>query len=130
MREIKFRGKSVDDGSWVYGYYLYTFEIGYNQQGLLDVPHRLHYIFGYAGDFCEVVPETVGQYTGLKDRHGKEIYEGDVVQHVIGWVGKVHYREGTFEIEARHKSWPINYTRSGKIEIAGNIYDNPELLEV
>ncbi|MNI99888.1 hypothetical protein D3C73_1590860 [compost metagenome] len=46
----------------------------------------------------------------------------------MGWIGKVHYIEGTFEIVAKHQSWPANYARCGKIEVIGNIDDNPELL--
>ncbi|QSF42682.1 YopX family protein [Paenibacillus tianjinensis] len=86
----------------------------------------------YAGALsdCSERDAEVMQYTGLNDRNGQEIYEGDIVKHAVGWFGKVQYFEGTFEIEARHQSWPINCTRSGKIEVVGNICDNPELLEV
>ncbi|MEK5449511.1 YopX family protein [Paenibacillus sp. FSL R7-0331] len=70
----------------------------------------------------------VMQYTGVKDCNGRVIYEGDIARHAVGWVGKVQYFEGSFEIEAKHQSWPINYVRGRKIEVIGNIYENPELL--
>lgn len=121
-REIEFRGKDVA-GQWHYGLLAVLPEnVRMLQKG--------HYISNEAGlPFAyQVRPETVGQYTGLKDCKARKIYERDIVRHSIGWVGKVHYIEGSFEIEAKHQSWPANYARCGKIEVIGNIDDNPELL--
>lgn len=88
MREIKFRGKRVHSKRWVNGYYIFQ----YNQ----------HYIFevdGLNGSKVikhEVEPKTIGQYTGIKDKNGVEIYEGNIVEYDNGIKAYVIFKEGGF----------------------------------
>ncbi len=148
MREILFRGKRVDNGEWVWGLPIKTYdtEIGKNSAdyanpvpvvlmasgrivlecGCDDVPYF------NIDEYPIVNPETVGQYTGLSDKNGRNIFDGDVVRVyypfddpencVVSWS-----KEGA--------RWDFGgcdayfCTPSKNCEIIGNIFDNPELLE-
>lgn len=131
MREIIFRGKRKDNGEWVNG-------------DLLQIPsENWTSIMGQTkGTMNYIVdPETVGQYTGVKDADGKRIFEGDIVENerIIGFV---FYKEcdATFELKwkstDKHRKdffktcYLINYSGLNSLKVIGNIYDNPELVEV
>jgi uncharacterized phage protein (TIGR01671 family) len=137
MREIKFRGKLVFCEKWVYG--------GYSS----NINAKLHYIVDVKGQPERVIDSTIGQYTGLRDKNGNEIYEGDIV--MWGHIDEPMARENpirkavvkfspslcfeTFtktEFGCPHEFHYGNfsYKETHKyIEIIGNIHDNPELLE-
>ena len=112
MREIKFRGKRVDTEEWVYGslfiygdeYFIITDGINYFSA---DNQFSPAYNEGEAiiiGDIFKVIPETVGQFTGWKDKSGREIYERHLIKDKDGYVGEVRFIGGTFVVD---------YSRSG-----------------
>lgn len=134
MREIKFRGKRLDNGEWVFGDFIRHYE---NQRRFIACD-QLAYTYTECGisrlvseHFCEVDTATVGQYTGLKDKDGREIYEGDIVNC---WGGECC--QGYWEFNDTIAVNDIrDYVISGilgeseYIDVIGNVYDNPELLE-
>ena len=134
MREIKFRGKRIDNGEWVYGYYF--IEERDIEDGIIwrDIP-QIQQRYGDHYQYFDVIPETIGQYTGLIDKNGREIYEGDIVRIDDLGIGIVDYEEGRFAMRRREERfcWPV-YCRIDHSpfvpEVIGNIYENPELLEV
>jgi uncharacterized phage protein (TIGR01671 family) len=139
MREIKFRGKRVENGAWVYGQYFNVKRQGF----YVGIGH---YILPENSVFANKVnPKTIGQYTGLKDKNGQEIYEGDIVELTNTYKGmntksivEIDFIDFTFA-----GKWAEEYSPSGymynplgsynfpivTIEVIGNIYENPELLK-
>lgn len=151
MREILFRGKSVNDGRWIYGDLS-----NYGDYKTITTLKDFSII-----DSCEVIPETVGQYTGLKDVHCKRVFEGDIVRY-CDRLGYQMYQESIEDQEAYDNEIYDPGFRIGAVvyytddfsgfdlsdhnfdcnglselvcsgdyfyEVIGNIWDNPELLE-
>lgn len=141
MREILFRGKRVDNGEWVEGWYIHTKRHHCIITGRIDDGYV---VYGhYASDVAMYVvdPETVGQFTGLIDKKGKQIFEGDIVKDESGVAYPVVYGlTGFFLKYAPPHSHGFHYdllplsnywhAHGAIIEVIGNIHDNPELVEV
>ena len=121
MREILFRGKT-DSGKWVEGTYFPP------ANTLISYQHELIDGVNTFMDFC-VIPKTVGQYTGLIDKNGKKIFEGDIIKADNGHIGFVTFHNGSFVKCCFCHVESINDIYGDNETIIGNKYDNPELLE-
>lgn len=118
-REIKFRGISKDDKQWVYGDIYATSEVP------MIVKHGIASEFN---NFVVVDEDTVGQYTGIKDKNDKEIYDGDIVRYFKDELGIVKFVAGSFIIDG-NTCYESFLELGGEIEIVGNIYENKDLLK-
>ena len=140
MREILFRGKTKC-GMWVYGSLILAGSfccILESEENVhpMDYPYLDDELGTIDGHAAPVIPETVGQFTGLTDKNGKKIFEGDVVQ-CDKWefsknlmCGYVCFNNGCFDIQdIKSQNRPAIDT-CFNIKVVGNIHDNPELLEV
>lgn len=144
MREILFRAKNADGGEWLEGYY----EFGYDAE--TETPTHYMWVVNHTekyGEMFIVIPETVGQYTGLIDSHGKKVFEGDILEFTDAnngytWIGKIVFGNPHCQY-----SWGYNivFVKGEKpntdillwfdmeetgafSKIIGNIHDNPELI--
>ena len=115
MKEILFRGKRVDNGEWTEGYFFKSWD-------------KVFLLWGMTGD-CpnmeEVIPETVGQFTGLCDKNGKKIFEGDIVESPNGTQGFIEWQnaECAFLVNIGDDWQTMD---DCPYEVVGNIYDNAE----
>lgn len=124
MREIKFRGKRLDNGEWVYGDYHHR---AGGTHCIIDMQPNFQGKVVYV--VIQVDAETVGQFIGLRDKNGKEIYFGDIVRNKYGDTGKVVWFPDC-SIRIDWGGGDIHFIDLDlELEVVGNIYDNPELLE-
>ena len=137
MREILFRGK-MDNGEWVYGSFCMDALEQFNGLCGVDGFIRLYDKAKGKMQTYEVDRETIGQYTGLKDKDGKRIFEGDIVKTSdITHEGVIQIPGESFEIAMRKgcwvmvagEDWDFLETNHECIEVIGNIHDNPEMLK-
>lgn len=151
MREIKFRAKDYQTSKWVYGFIFigkvddnrdYAFIL--QDKGLQVVAARKENAIEFPNDEAHLVDkETIGQYTGLKDKNGKEIYEGDIVltpfiDPIFGdMVGEelcvqreVLFNDGSFVLKVDNGYVYLEcFTRGNNAEVIGNIHDDKGLVE-
>ena len=149
MREILFRGKT-DNGEWVEGYYVYDESGQTTEEPTVYICYLNQHPCGWALLPYKVIPETVGQYTGLTDKNGTKIFEGDIfVDKEDEIASVVEFRNGMFclvDYGITGALMPYGYDETAggfgecdcqpmdnyniyTMQIDGNIHDNPELLK-
>ena len=137
-----YRGKRKDNGEWVAGYLIQ------GNNTYIVTPEAIYYMvvsISYIAsvEFVEVLPETVGQCTGLKDKNGKLIFEGDIAKFrrfENNYIGKIIFNHKTAGFEfwwnivagayGEKATYTANLSVCDEIEVFGSVHDNPELLEV
>ncbi len=145
MREILFRGKRLDNGEWVSAHSLLMnivnndvlYHIGAaNVARVWTDDHGNISCADGSGDylFYAVEPETVGQFTGLTDKNGKKIFEGDILtiqnDTPFEMTGQIIFEDGCFQLrDPACDMYECLWYKAEEMEVVGTIHDNPELLE-
>ena len=126
-REILFRGKRIDNGEWVEGNIFIPDKVAKREP-----PTEILIGTNIVRISYEVDPETVCQYTGLTDKNGKKIFEGDIMAFTaygFDYVGTVEFADGSFSVMCEHTSPFLDQAVSKHgAYVIGNMHDNPELL--
>lgn len=127
MREILFRGKRKKNGKWVEGYYQQRYDAFENIQ------HLIFWAKSYTvWEYSEIDPESVCQYTGLTDKDGRKIFEGDILKSDLGKIGKIAFNESHMAFMilecVENKYYHVEECSGNHMEVIGNVFDNPELV--
>lgn len=124
-REILFRGKREDNKEWVYGYLVKSEDYIFDYSERIDIPYVIPIDNFNLKDYREyrVIPETVSQYTGLEDKNGKNIFEGDMLKSYYDKPGIVKWNNeiGAFQVKGIPSQ---TMKRCYQMEVIGNIYEN------
>lgn len=140
-REILFRGKRINNGEWVEGYYM-----KHINRTLLPINDSVEekdveYIIFHDAfsdwnmprgiEGTHIDPATIGQYTGMTDKNGKKIFEGDIVDtYNYSTLMEIRWNEKAAAFEFwRYDTWYGQVHTFNPIKVLGNVFDNPELLE-
>lgn len=135
-----FKAKRIDNGEWVQGYYAKGLDVfnDCEEAHIIFEPNTAFYSSGETDGWHKVDPSTICQCTGLKDRNGKQVWENDIVKDEHGNLYKAFWQNNYYqfswicvssEIFQSGIKWDLYVMRSFEIEVIGNIFDNPELLE-
>lgn len=137
MRENLYRGKCVN-GEWVEGYYATDGSRHYIITEIVDKDHAMYGHYSNNVRLFVVIPETVGQYTGLCDKNGKKIFEGDIVivtddyggiEFSDGGIGDVILESGMWYVAGNPQNSLYDLLRIYYLQVINSIHDNPELLK-
>lgn len=136
-REIKFRALRTDGKRWVYGFLVVGEEATY----IVYKAYNDDYDFAWKNVFIEVIHESVGQYTGLKDKNGVEIYEGDLLNWKCSksgskkernYIVEIYWHRHRYALTIHHeeKKWATgkSYWNESDRKLIGNIHENPGLI--
>lgn len=134
-----FKAKRLDNGEWVQGHYVKGLDVYDKEVHLIFEPNTMFYFSGETDGWYKVDPTTICQCTGLKDKNGNMIWENDICDRKEQYPEIVKYCNGDWTLDysyVSNKKSGANYCNLGFyteerkcVEVIGNIFDNPELLE-